>query len=109
MEKPPLHQHRYYHYGECRDYLQARDGYDETDYAGKWTGPTPGARPYRNFWHFVLDHEPGLSNDSFFTMCEWWGHDAEPWQQEILDKYLSTFGTTDPQTHERSVEFYVSW
>ena len=95
-----------YDYHACCHYLQQRDGYDERDYAGRYTShPTA---PYQDFWHFVLDQAPEITNGSAFVMQESWGQDAEPWQQEILQKYLDTFGEEGDEG-ERVVDFYVGW
>lgn len=108
MDKPTRLTLTAYDYNACRAYLQARDGYDERDYAGRFsTGDR--TRPYQDFWHFLCDRAPELHNGSFLTLCEWWKEGAEPWQQEILDKYLTTFGVRDPATGERCVTLYVSW
>lgn len=108
MDKPIKRHHIYaYDYTECSNYLQARDGYDERDYLGKFHGH-PDA-PYYDFWHWVLDKAPDIHSGSTFTMCESWGKHAEPWQQEILAKYLETFGEADTANGERYIDFYVWW
>ena len=104
--KPTKHARWAYDYAECRDYLQARDGYDERDVAGHFAGH-PEA-PYQDFWHFVCAQVPGLSNPSEFVMDDSWAEDAEPWQQEILEKYLEVFGETDAQGNH-CIPFSVSW
>ena len=108
LPKPEKRWHVYaYDYHECRDYLQARDGYNERDYAGKFTGNFQA--PYQDFWHFVIAKCPHIrSAGCEFVMHEGWKKDAEPWQHDILLKYLDTFG----QIHnagERFIDFYVWW
>jgi hypothetical protein len=106
-QKPIKRHHLFaYDYHECSTYLQARDGYDERDYAGTFQGH-PDA-PYQDFWHFVLDKDCEIRNHSVFVMYESWRKEAEPWQQEILLKYLETFGERDDDG-ERFIEFYVWW
>lgn len=107
MNEKPTKRHHVdaYDYHECRDYLQARDGYEERDYAGKYQGH-PEA-PYQDFWHFVLDKEE-ITNGGSFTMCEWWKKEAEPWEQDILLKYLDTFGERG-EDGDRTIDFYVGW
>lgn len=107
-DKPTPQTHTAYDYHACRNYLQAQGGYDERDYAGKWLAPDPAQVPYQDFWHFVCD-KGDVRNDSFFTMSSAWAEGAEPWQQEILHKYLDAFGTTDPHTGEQTIDFFVSW
>jgi hypothetical protein len=108
MDKPTKRHHIYaYDYSECRNYLQARDGYSEHDYAGKYDGHAEA--PYQNFWHWVLERDGDIHNGSTFTMRESWGEYADPWQKEILVKYLDTFSDIDPVSGERSIEFYVWW
>ena len=110
LKKPEKRDHVFaYDYHECRDYLQQRDGYEERDYAGKYAGSEWRTLPYQDFWHFVLRCDDSIQNGSTFTMSEAWREGAEPWQQIILDKYLSAFGDTDPQSGERYVEFHVWW
>ena len=95
-----------YDYHACRDYLERRDGYAERDYAGRFTGNSTA--PYQDFWHFVLEYVPDMGNGHFFTMEEDWLLDAEPWQQEILLKYLDTFGEVG-EDGKRFVELYAWW
>lgn len=107
MDKPVKKCHIYaYDYRECRDYLQARDGYDERDYASKFQGDA--GPPYQDFWHFVLDKDPEIHNGCEVVMDESWAEGAEPWQQEILRKYLDAFGETG-LLGERVVNVYVWW
>jgi hypothetical protein len=94
-----------YDYHECRDYLQARDGYDERDYAGKY--PDHPDAPYQDFWHFVVDCAD-IHNPCDFVMDETWRAGAEPWQVEILDKYLTTFGEPDADG-ALAIPFSVWW
>lgn len=104
MKRPVKHTHEYYDYHECRDYLESKHDYNERDYAG-WLDDK--SLPYQDFWHFVCDMGD-ISNDSPFTMCEWWGGEgAADWQVDILDHYLDEFGEGEPG--ERMIEFYVSW
>jgi len=107
LQKPTKRWHVYaYDYSECRDYLQARDGYVETDYAGRFHGNEDA--PYQNFFHFVLDTNPDIRNGSTFLMHEGWKENAVQWQVDILMKYLTTFGERDVHG-ALSVEFYVTW
>jgi len=108
LRKPAKRHHiAAYDYHECRDYLQARDGYDERDYAGTFAGH-PEA-PYQDFWHFVLTQAPHIcSEGAFFVMEDAWAVDAEPWQQAIVRTYLDAFGETDADG-ERCIDFYVAW
>ena len=109
LPKPEKRWHVYaYAYHECRDYLQARDGYDERDYAGTFRGH-PQA-PYQDFWHFVLEQAPHLcSEGACFTMDDSWTVDVEPWQRAIVLKYLETFGQADSSDGARYIDFYVWW
>jgi len=109
LHKPEKHWHIYaYDYHECSRYLEQRDSYSERNYAG-WTPRDPEAAPYQDFWHFVCERAPDITNGSTFIMEEAWKEDATSWQCDILDKYLTTFGETDPSTGERYIEFYVDW
>ena len=100
-----------YHYNECRDWLQEQYGYDERDYAGKWSWATGAAkmdesRPYQDFWHFVCDIAD-VHNGCYIVMDEGWLEDAEPWQAEIVNRYLEHFGRVVDGV--RLAEFWVEW
>jgi hypothetical protein len=97
----------HYDYAACATYLQAQYGHDERDLAGTYHGH-PDA-PYQNFWHFVRTRVPEMVNHGTFTMRDAWRRGAAPWEQDMLETYLSTFGETDPQTGERVIDFYVWW
>lgn len=106
VKKPDKKVMTYYDYDECRQYLEKKYGYDERDYAGRFTGRGNERAPYQDFWHFVVE-KGSAHNDALMVMSEWWKEGAEPWQAEILERYLSEFGEGDPG--DRSIEFWVSW
>ena len=62
------------------------------------------ANPYRDYWHFMLEHLPDLENDIKMKICFQVFADAatEDWQKEIAQIYLDLFGAK-----EQVVE--VSW
>ena len=96
-----------YDYNECRDWLQAKYGYDERDYAGKYASPIPNpSAPYQDFWHFVLDQTP-VHNGCYINIEDSWLEDAAPWQREIINRYLDHFGTTGDGY--RCALFWVEW
>jgi lipoprotein NlpI len=94
-----------YGYHACRDYLQARDGYNERDVAGHWGDHS---KPYHDFWHFICDKAVELHNGGTFVMDETWKEGAEAWQAALVDKYLEAFGEVD-EDGIRTAEFYVAW
>jgi hypothetical protein len=62
--------------------------------------------PYQDFWHFVCD-QTEIHNGGTFVMSDEWMDCAEDWQKEILERYLSEFGTNSYGCRE--IEFEVSW
>lgn len=94
-------------YHQCRDYLQAKHGYNERDYARHFHGADAATndRPYQDFWHWVCDiccPENGGTitlSDYLLDSCK------EPWQREILERYLSEFG----EGQDRSCTFVTEW
>jgi hypothetical protein len=113
LERPVKRHHDEpcYDYEECRRYLEKRDGYQERDYAQSYRhGRTQEGVPTQDFWLFVCANAPDVSSDGrYIVMADWWKAGAEPWQQEILEKYLSTFGEFEPASGERILVLYVSW
>lgn len=105
MEKPTKKTVQFYDYVECSNHLQKKYSYDERNYAGKKFNGKKDDAPYQDFWHFVL-YKTDLGNDSYFTMDNSWLKDAkEPWQKEILERYLSEFG----EGKDREICFHVWW
>ncbi len=96
-------------YHECRDYLQAKHGYDERDYAGCYDPKRGAGRddslPYQDFWHWVVD-VCGVTNGGTITFSnDLLSSCKEPWQAEILERYLAEFGEGD----DRSCTFLTEW
>lgn len=90
-----------YLYSECRDYLQEKYGYDESDYLGKFKGGQSNEGvEYLNFWHWVCDNFE-VSNGGEITFNKETLQRAKgplirtanrTWVREILEHYLSEFG-----------------
>jgi hypothetical protein len=107
VDKPKPKTMKYWDYSECRNYVELKYGFTERDYAGRFTPKSNPEAPYQDFWHFVVDRAPIRTNGQFFTMHDEWKDGAEPWQQEIIEKYLIEFGKeVDGQ---REAEFYAGW
>ena len=102
LKKPVEKIRKYYNYFECRDYLQKKYGYDENNY-----GKKPNKKYSNDFWgdFVVLVMAPHITNGSFFQMTNEWLIGSEDWQREILERYLSEFGTGE----NRVIDFYVAW
>lgn len=110
LVKPQQKQTTYYDYNECRDYLQAKYGYDERDYAGhfkrkrgKLTG-TDESVPYLDFWHWVCEHHE-IHNGCFITFSrEELPGIEEDWVREIYTHYLDEF-----EDEKGEVELFAWW
>jgi len=87
MNKPTKHSRpARYDYIECRDYLQAKHGYDERNYAeGK------------DFWHWVCKNYE-IRNDCNITFTEGkLSEIEEEWVKTIYKYYIDEFGEGDPK------------
>jgi hypothetical protein len=103
LKKPVEKVKRYYDYNECRDYLQKKYGYDERNYGKKAKNKFGHGK---DFWgSFVILMAPNIENGSYFQMSNEWLIGSEDWQKEILEHYLSEFGTGE----NRIIEFYAIW
>lgn len=96
-KKPGKRRRDYYDYNECRDYLQARYGYKERDYAGRYTGSGASLRlddgkPYLDFWHWVVENYD-VRNGCFITFTRERLEEGgmEDWVREIYTRYLDEF------------------
>ena len=109
MNKPTKQTKTCYDYHQCRNYLQDKYGYNERDYANRFKKPYNASAPYQDFWHFVLEMAPNITNGSFFVMDEYWLDEAShEWQKQILNYYLDEFGEYE-DTGSRTIEFYIEW
>lgn len=104
-KRPKKETRSYFDYNKCRDYLQAKYGYDERDYAGKFVGK--GVRenvPYLDFWHWVLNHHQ-IQNGCFVVFTRWEYEDIEEeWVKVIYGHYLDEFADK-----EGNLDLYVWW
>lgn len=107
MNKPTPRTKIAYDYNECSAYLEDKYHYDERDYAGRRGPPRNNSKPYWNFWHFLIAQIGDMHNGSYFTMHDEMKDGAEPWQCEILERYLSEFGVE--KDGQRFIEFWVEW
>lgn len=55
------------------------------------------AHPYRDYWHFMLDHLPNFENDIKMKICfQVFADEAkEDWQKEIAQIYIDEFGAKE--------------
>lgn len=104
-EKPGKTARSAYDYHDARNFLQARDGYDERNHAGRRFTGEPNDPPYRDFWHYIVERYE-IHNGCYITLRA--DFEAKPWQQEIIGKYLDTFGESD-DSGEVCAEFWVEW
>ncbi len=110
LEKPEKTTESYHDYHKCRDYLQAKFGYDERDYMGKFRkgkGKITGERgevPYLDFWRWVIDNYE-IHNGCFVTF----DRDAlneidQDWIKTIYKNYLDEFAD-----EKGELRMYVWW
>jgi len=104
--KPKVVQRVSFDYNECRDYLQEKFGYNERDFAGKFSRDGNTDAPYQDFWHFVIECDDSISDGCYFTMDRDWVEDFEKddFRSIILNRYVDEFGGGSD-----SVQFWVEW
>lgn len=111
LVKPVPQTKTYYNYNECRNYLQAKYGYNERDYAGRFTYNKQGkpiacddSKPDQDFWLWVVDRFD-VNNGTFltFSVDDLPAIDEE-WVRTIYYRYVQEFGN-----EEGKVELYAYW
>lgn len=110
LKKPEKKRREYYDYQELRNYLEAKYGYKEKDYAGRFKkrrGQTETERkaiPYQDFWCWVVDRYE-IHNGCYLTFTreelEWI---KEDWVKEIYTYYIDEFADENGD-----LEMYVWW
>ena len=111
-EKPQSKTMQYFDYHECRDFIEEKYKIKVRDYAGMFTDKTADhTKPYLDFWHYLLDCFPNITNGSFFEIDSEMLEGAEEWQKEILTMFLDEFGTKDTTgfIEGKRIKFYVWW
>jgi len=104
-EKPQKQVREYYDYNKCRDYLEAKYGYSERDYAGMSKGKGVNVSvPYLDFWHWVLENQE-VHNGCFISFSRGVLEEIEEdWVKEIYTRYLDEFAD-----EKGELEMYVWW
>lgn len=108
MKKPALRKVNYLDYHECSEYLEKKYGYEERNYKKHRfdiSENDPSNPPYCDFWHWVVDTFSVHNGCDICFSNDWLEGNLEDWQKEILEHYLSEFGSGP----NREVEFRVEW
>lgn len=100
MKKPKPKVVKHLNYHECAKYIESKLGYDLRDTLGKFKNSYLPSVEYRDFWHFIIDTQ-SPSNGDYIYIDSGLKEDAEPWQIEIIDRFIKEFG--DDQ------EYWVEW
>jgi hypothetical protein len=111
MDKPTKRTKESYDYHECRDYINAKLGRDQDDYAGMFKRNASGklinydpSKEFLCFWHWVIENYT-ISNGCFVTFHrERLEEINEPWIKEIYGHYIDEFADESGE-----LEMYVWW
>lgn len=111
MNKPSPQSKTALDYHECRDYLQAKYNYNERDYDACFQtsrGLEPdSSRPYKDFWHYVLEKCDYIKNGCYFDMDKEYfleGLEEDDFRYIITNHYFDEFGDGNP-----NIEFWIEW
>lgn len=104
-EKPVPRTKTAYDYNQCRDYLEAKYGYEERDYVGMFKEKKVNEEvEYLDFWHWVLDRHT-IHNGCYVTFSkEELDEIDKEWVREIYSHYIEEFADDNGE-----LELYVWW
>ena len=106
LPKPKKHTITYYDYHEVASYLEKLHKKTFRDYANKFGKKGNENAEYQDFWHWIVECNDPISNDSFIYLPDTSyidEPDTEPWKKEILQYFLDFLGE---DYHEK---LWVSW
>ena len=101
LEKPKFKTKIFYHYNECRNYLQKKYNCNERDFAGRYKRDENNKlkevdinKPYQDFWHWVCDNYI-IYNGCFIVFSKnYFGMKSETipeWVKTIYSRYIEEF------------------
>ena len=86
-------------YSECTQEVQNILGYDIRDVNGRFKKDGNRMAEYRDWWHYLIEQQEVHNGCLIWIGSEMLG--AEPWQDEITQCFIDTFG--DDQ------QYWVEW